>query len=69
VVDHSLHALHVFVAPIVGALVAMAGMNGDLAVIGAIIGGGSALAVHGVRASAWVAITPLFFGMGNQSSP
>jgi hypothetical protein len=65
VVDHGLHAVHTLFAPAVGALAAMSGHNGDLAVIGAILGGGTALAVHTVRAGTRVAVTPLTMGMGN----
>jgi hypothetical protein len=67
VVDHALHAVHFALAPVVGAVTAMSGYQGDpsLAVIPAVLGGGNALLVHTARAGVRAATTASTFGLGN----
>jgi hypothetical protein len=67
-VDHALHAVHVVFKPVAGAVAAAAVIPGadDPATIALmLIGGGNALAVHGLDASARVASTATTAGLAN----
>ena len=67
-VDHAMHAVHVFFKPVAGAIAAAAVMPGaddPVMIAFMLLGGGNALAVHGLDASARVASTATTTGLAN----
>ena len=65
--DHALHALHMGLAPLVGALAAMSGYQGDGAVevILGVLGGANALVIHSARSGVRAVSSATTVGMAN----